>query len=210
MRSYVTLVTSNRASSTILTFILTNYDKIVERFETEYTTFNSIITSSPKEVEMTSLGKRMHGYYWFFTEDSSLSPFGWGPYGTKTINESQKLREMHGWPENLNMSHLHNNFLELTMTTGVFGVTIFSFILVFLFKEIFHAYYLRILPTYCLVALTSMLFFFICAGTTTFNIRSPALFPILGGIIFSATLLNHKISILHTQVQSIFTKQLDK
>ncbi len=187
---------------TIIGLGVVKFEHISARFAQESTTISTVVSGTPEEVELTPLGKRIHVYQWALSYDSFISLFGWGPLATVTISENQNLREIHDWPEKLEMVHLHNTALEICFRTGIFGTATIILIFLFLIKGVLDSFRKDRIPPFLFTFLVSTMFFFVFAGLTTFNIRIIALFPILGGLLFSSSLMTLSSSGKNTNFRS--------
>lgn len=173
----------------IIFVAVTYFDALKDRFALESSTISKVLSGDAEKVELTSLGKRIHAYHWAFEMESFVSVFGWGPLATSIISENEEIRARHGWPDGFTMVHLHNNILELLFRAGIVGLTAMLAIIFLFIFSIISLYRHGHLPSWFFVFMITTLFYFIVAGMTTYNMRIDALFPILGGLIFSATLI---------------------
>ncbi|MFO7726857.1 MAG: O-antigen ligase family protein [Desulfonatronovibrio sp.] len=165
------------------------FDALKDRFAQESATIKKVLSGDAEQVELTSLGIRIHAYQWALELDSFVSVFGWGPLATSTVSENEELRIKHEWPQGFTMVHLHNNILEILFRAGIVGLTAILSIILLFFINIIYLYRHEHMPSCFPVFMITTLFYFVFSGMTTYNMRIDALFPILGGLIFSATLI---------------------
>ncbi len=175
----------------VLLFAVAQFDNIKNRFLQESSAYNKILSGQWEDIEMSSLGQRIHKYRWALQTESFVTIFGWGPRAIQAINRNEELKNELEW--NIPSGHLHSDMLSTIFRTGLFGSSIFFMIYFFLFRGIYKGYRRQIIsPVF--YAYFSMIFIYaIIIGLLTTTFRMHAFIPVWMGLIYAVTIhLPHK------------------
>jgi len=166
------------------------YSNIKERILRESLVFTDLMKGQMREAEKKSVGKRIEIYFWAFETESFITIFGWGPRTVQAISRNSDLSEQYNW--NLNLEHLHSEYLALLFRTGVFGFSVVALIMFFLIKQLHLGHKNNTISSGYYVFFIVTIAYLLLLGFTNILLRINVFLPFIAGIMFASILRSHK------------------
>lgn len=165
------------------------FSNIKERLLREREAIDSLIKGQTGGAHATSVGHRAQMYIWAFKTESFVTFFGWGPRAVQAISRDDELREHYSW--NVRYEHMHSEYLELMIRTGVFGFCVVALILFFLIKQLHTGYKNKSIPSGYYAFFIATIAYLLLLGFSNVHLRINVFLPVIFGLMFAAILRSH-------------------